>query len=182
MGSGSVDLGAVFVVGIVLLLGVGAAGRILAGIARAGRRTRAFLAGAIVARDLPLGVPVLARFQTARGRAHAIWIEIEVASNREIRFELSLSVRLGETVLVEEEFVVVFDGEGDHRGLPDGTALNTTHTSAFGNQNVATTLRAFRFDAPAEVAPVEVRARLIAGPEVSFIRSRLLVTVADMPP
>ncbi len=179
---------AVIVAAVIILVVVGGIVAFVVGVLRSiaavHRRNTAFLAGAIAARDLPLGVLVAVPFQPVPGSAHAVWLDLSARSGDEIRFDLDLSVRIGNTLLIQGRYPVRFDSDADVSGLPNmsGTIeLNASSRTGLGGNAVTTVLRAFRFDAPPMPLVAEVQARIAAPRDVVVERARLLVTVEDSP-
>jgi len=182
---------------------VGFAARILLGIRARTLRNRAFLATAIVAKELAPGLEVTASFQAAPASSHAVWLDLALAGGSGLPFEVSIAVRLGGRVLVDETFAVRFDDEGDAQGLPSGygtTALDTTAMTGSGASGArrccarfaSTRRRRSTSAARREVRNPpggvrgglhgEVRARLTPGAGVTVQHARLLVTPKDAPP
>lgn len=149
------------------------------------RRNNGFISqSSLVAQNMAMGMPVMARFQPVPGRPHAVWLDVSLSGPSEMGFELWLAVRLGPHTLIEGTFPVTFDDEQDARGLPNApgtTALNTVSSAGLGGMSVTSILRAFRFDAPPMPVGGEVHARITPFPGTSFSKLRLLLTVGDSP-
>jgi hypothetical protein len=173
----------VIVFGFLALL-AGFVAKILLGVRAGIRRNRDFLSSAIVARELTPGAELSATFSPVAGSSHAVWLDLSLSGPEELPFELRLSLRVGDKVIVDDSYAVRFDDEGDVRGLPGGsgvTALNTSGRSGLGRAHTNTVLRICPFHAPTAAA-AEVRARLVPGEGVTVKRARLLVTERDAPP
>lgn len=170
---------------VVVLALAGFVARIVLGIGRRAKTNTAFLATAIAALDVPLGMTVAIPFRPAPGAACSVWLDLAASGKTEqIRFELWLAVRVGPATVLEGTFPMSFDYEQDAHGLPGGhgtTALNSSGRSVLGTDHITTVLRLCGFVAPPTPVPAEVQVRITPAPGVTITRARALVTPGEAP-
>jgi hypothetical protein len=175
-------VGIVVVVGVIVVVVAAIAGGIVSSAKKKRQHNASFLATAVFAQDLPVQTSV----PTNSGAPYAIWLDLELAANATVTFQLALAVEVGGTRLLDGTYPVTFDDNDEHdaKGLPNPpgiSALNTTVVALPGNTKITTVLRAFRFDVPAGATAMQVRASIVPGPGVTATRAHLLVTSPDAP-
>jgi hypothetical protein len=187
-------VGTIVLCGAVLVGAWGLARYLNAYISGMSARRARFLASAIESKPLlPAGSMVTASFRAQRGARCAVWLDLSVASQVDLCFDLLLTVQLGRTTLLDEVCAVDCTPQDDCEirifGLPDSRLIGAICAPDLGGSaskvrgnRVQTVVRAFHFDVPSS-APADgaIRARVTPSPGVVIEKMNLLVTLGTWP-